>query len=108
MARTATPPSKEQVKINEQVRQVHAAWVKTGRPAEKDRRPQGRYAVAPELVKSLALALDRAGRTHDVSVSYKIAGKPLEDGREVITFTAVDKRPPVPALDLTSLAFSIE
>jgi len=81
-----------QVKIDNDVKIVHAAWKGAGRPDVRHS-PRKRYAVKPEHAAGVRLMLGKAGTLHKVKVHIQPA-RHDQHGRAVIVFTAHDK--PVP------------
>jgi hypothetical protein len=90
---TAASPAERsdiQLKIDEDVRKVHASWVEAGKPAVKTS-PRKRYVVKPELDATTRGMLTRAGAFTKLRPVI-ILKSHNQDGTVSIVFTVHDRK----------------
>lgn len=90
-AATTAERSDIQLKIDEDVRKVHASWVEAGKPAVKTS-PRKRYVVKPELDATTRGMLTRAGAFTKLRPVI-ILKSHNQDGTVSIVFTVRDRTP---------------
>ena len=90
------PRSEKQVKVDEQVKAAHEAWIKAGKPtnfneAIKKGAARRHFVADASHAPAVRKLLDSAANLHGIHVR-KLPVKKHTDGRSMVYWMAVDKR----------------
>jgi hypothetical protein len=88
--RTAAPRSKEQLIIDQLVKQAHDKWVAAGRPKAFAKSPGGQVTVPAEQQIVVERAIRKAGTYHDLSIRFGDSD-PDDNGNVTIVFRVSDR-----------------